>query len=348
MAASADASAEKLVKPDTAFDTHQVIVNADPDSVRQARRRRNIFCDAFGELAEVRQTIPSGSLARGTQCDPIHDVDLIMVFRADEHPDWDNGSGSAEAALEHTRRLVTQLLGASGGTFARKVRRADLRNHVVKCFLDDPGDPLAFTVEVMPALRDREGGPLRVPERHADRWVTADPEYLIAAVAGRHKEWRYFAPMVRTIKKWKDATGLGIKSLTAEVLALNCLPRPEVGVELTRAAALSRFFTSAATAVMSGVADPAGWCGEIQPDLDRYAARAALLKAGDIAARTLDAEEHGDYDTAVCLWRSVFGTDFPDPPGGCPGSGTGSALAGAAVLAAPALLRRPVRDAPQG
>jgi hypothetical protein len=336
------------VKPDTAFDTHQVIVNADPDSVREARQRRNIFCDAFGELPEVSQTIPSGSLARGTQRDPIHDVDLIMVFYADEHPDWDNGSGSAQEALEHTRRLVTGLLGASDGTFARKVRRADLRNHVVKCFLDDPGDPLAFTVEVMPALRDREGGPLRVPERRADRWVTADPEYLIAAVASRHEEWRYFAPMIRTIKKWKDATGLHMKSLTAEVLALNCLPRPEAGAELTRAAALARFFTGAASAVMSGVEDPAGWCGEIQPDLDRYATRSALLEAGDVAARTLDAEQSGDYDTAVCLWRSVFGSDFPDPPGGCAGSRTGSAQVGAAAIAAPALLRRPVRDAPQG
>jgi hypothetical protein len=336
------------MKPDTAFDTYQVIVNADPDSVREARRRRNIFCDAFGELPEVSQTIPSGSLARGTQRDPIHDVDLIMVFHADEHPDWDNGSGSAQAALEHTRRLVTRLLGASSGTFAREVRRADLRNHVVKCFLDDPGDPLAFTVEVMPALRHREGGPLRVPERRADRWLTVDPEYLIAAVAGRHQEWRHFAPMVRTIKKWKDATGLHMKSLTSEVLALNCLPRPEMGVELTRAAALARFFTSAATAVMPGVADPAGWCGEIQPELDRHAARTALLEAGDIAARTLDAEQRGDYDAAVCLWRSVFGTDFPDPPGGCPGSRAGTAPAGAAVIAAPALLRRPVRDAPQG
>jgi hypothetical protein len=275
-------------------------------------------------------------------------VDLIMVFDADEHPDWDNGSGSAGAALEHTRRLVTRLLGVSAGSVARKVRRADLRNHVVKCFLDDPDDPLAFTVEVMPALRERVGGPLRIPERHDDCWVTADPQYLVAAVAQRHREWRYFAPMVRVIKKWKDVTGLEMKSLTAEVLALNCVPRPEAGVELTRPAALTRFFTSAATQVMSGVDDPAGRCGEIQPGLDRYAAHAALLEAADVAARTLDAENRGDYDTAVCLWRSAFGSDFPKPPGGCPGGGAGAAVAGAAVIAAPALLRRPVRDAPQG
>ena len=104
--------------------------------------------------------------------------------------------------------------------------------------------------------------------------------------------------------------------------------------------------------VMSGVYDPAGWCGEIQPALDRAAARAALLEAADVAARAVDAGQRGDNDTAVCLWRSVFGPDFPEPPGGCPASGTAPSAAGlasgAAAIAAPALIRRPVKDAPQG
>ena len=104
---------------------------------------------------------------------------------------------------------------------------------------------------------------------------------------------------------------------------------------------------------MSGVNDPADWCGEIQPDLDRYTARAALLEAADIAAKSVDAEQREDHDMAVCLWRSVFGTDFPEPPGGCPGTGTGNASArrsseGLRAITAPALIRRPVKDAPQG
>ena len=93
----------------------------------------------------------------------------------------------------------------------------------MKCFLDDPDDKDAFAVEVMPALRARTAA-MRIPENHNDGWVTADPEFLIRAVAPRHREWRYFAPMVRTVKKWKDVAGLDMKSLTAEVLALNCLP----------------------------------------------------------------------------------------------------------------------------
>jgi hypothetical protein len=278
-----------------------------------------------------------------------------MVFRQEDHPDWDTGNGSAEAALEYTRGQVTDLLGVTAGTFAQEVRRAHLRNHVVKCFLDDPDDsddPDAFAVEVMPALRRPEGG-LRIPERNNGAgWVTADPEFLISEVAARHREWRFFAPMVRAIKKWKDVANIDMKSLTAEVLALKCMPRPLPGQVLTRPAALQQFFTAAASAVMDGVTDPAGWCGEIQPGLDLAAARAALLESADVAARAVAAEQRGDHDAAVRLWRSVFGPDFPEPPGGCQATGTTTSAAllagGVAAVAAPALIRRPVKDAPQG
>jgi predicted nucleotidyltransferase len=340
------------MKPDTAFDLHQGVVNATFESVQEARRRRNFFCSAFDKQADVAETVPSGSLARGTQRDPIHDVDLIIVFRHEDHPDWDTGSGSAEAALEHIRGQVTDLLGVTSGSFAQEVRRAHLRTHVVKCFLDDPDAPNAFAVEVMPALRSSDGT-LRIPERgNATGWVTADPEFLISEVAARHREWRSFAPMVRGIKKWKDVADIGMKSLTAEILALKCLPVPQSGQELTRPFALQQFFTAAAASVMGGVNDPAGWCGEIQPELDRAAARAALLEAADVAARAVDAGRSGDHDTAVCLWRSIFGPDFPEPPGGCPVAGATASAAGLAggvvAVTAPALIRRPVKDAPQG
>lgn len=340
------------MRPDTAFDTHQAVVNAEPDSVKEARRRRNFFCDAFGKQPDVAETVPSGSLARGTQRDPIHDVDLIIVFRQEDHPDWDTGNGSAEAALEHIRGQVTDLLGVTGGMFAQEVRLTNLRTHVVKCFLDDPEDIDAFTVEVMPALRPPVGSGLRIPERtNPAGWVTCDPEFFMSEVAARHSEWRFFAPMARAVKKWKDVAGLDMKSLTAEVLALRCMPRPRPGQVLSRQTALQEFFTAAASAVMEGVVDPAGWCGEIQSDLDREAVRAALLESADVATRAVAAEQRGDHDVAVCLWRSVFGLDFPEPPGGCPAGGKSASAAyigGVAAVAAPALIRRPVKDAPQG
>lgn len=89
------------MKPDTAFDAHQIVVNAASDSVRLARRRRNFFCDALGKQADVAEAVPSGRLARGTQRDPIHDVDLIFVFHQEDHPDWDT------AAVAPMRRWST-------------------------------------------------------------------------------------------------------------------------------------------------------------------------------------------------------------------------------------------------
>src|SRR3954465_767748 len=190
------------MKPTTAFDLLQTAVNAAPEHVREARARRNVFCGAFGTLSDCLEQLPSGSLARGTQRDPIHDVDLIMVFDPAQQPAWDGGAGSAGAALEYLGDRVKDLPGAAGGSHDRKVRHTLLRNHVVKCFLDDPDDPDAFAVEVMPALRVPEG--FRVPERNNDRWITVNPEYLITEVAKRHDEWNKFAPMVRDIKAWKD------------------------------------------------------------------------------------------------------------------------------------------------
>lgn len=83
----------------------------------------------------MEETFPSGSLARGTQRDPIHDVDVIIVFREDDHPDWDAGNGSAEAALEYVRGQVVDLLGVMSGTFAQEVRLTHLRHHVVNASL---------------------------------------------------------------------------------------------------------------------------------------------------------------------------------------------------------------------
>jgi hypothetical protein len=134
---------------ETAFDHHQTAVNADPAAVKEARRRRDLFKEALAPEDDVTETFPSGSLARGSQIDPINDVDFVAVYDPEAHPDWGSPGSSAEDALRHVGGRVNQLLGATNGTVAKEVRLASPRNHVVKCFLDDPDDPNAFTVDVM-------------------------------------------------------------------------------------------------------------------------------------------------------------------------------------------------------
>lgn len=293
----------------TAFGTFQTNVNADIDQVKEARRRRDLFRSAFGAEADVIEVIPSGSLARGTQKDPIHDVDLIVVYDPDVHTGWGQPGDSAEDALNYVRGRVNFLLGATNGTAGQIVRLARWRNHAVKCFLDDPDDDTGFTVDVMPALR--KGDHLLIPEAASEDWVPCDPESLIAAVAEKHGEWNKFAGSVRMLKRWASDQDIKIKSLVMEVLALEYLP-----THLNQPAAIKSFFVSAAYAIngYEEVSDPAGYCGSIQADLDYSGFAERLLAARDQASKAAEAQLNNDTDTALWHWGQVFGNDFPHNP----------------------------------
>jgi hypothetical protein len=337
----------------TAFDELQRTADADPDQVAEARRRRDLFDTAFSPLGEVAEVISSGSLARSTQREPINDVDLVIVFNAADHPDWGQPGESAGAALDHLQVKVKELLGTNGGSSAEEVWLARPRNHSVKCWLDDPEREDAFTVDAMSALRLPEGE-LLVPEKKSADWIRTDPELLIARVRERQQAWDRFRPLVRVLKFWNDCECKEMKSLTVEVLALENLP-----VETSRPRALQRFFQAAVGAVERPIEDPAGLCGEIQPDLDREATRKRLDEAASDAWKAVNAQDAGETDRAACHWRRVFGDEFPAPDGGCPddegesesidsfniGSGVAGGLAGGAIgVDRP----RPVTDAPQG
>jgi hypothetical protein len=312
-----------------AFNEFQDQVNADPAQVALARERRRVFKDALLTAEGVAEVVGSGSLERSTQLKPIHDVDLIVIYNQDAQPLWGQPGNSSMDALEHVRGVVNGLLGATNGTFDQLVRLAKPRNRAVKCFVDDPQAQDAFTVDVMPALRTT-AGTLMLPSVLDEAWSEADPEYLIKGVQARHDAWAEFRPMVRALKEWRLDTGVTVKSLVMEVLAYHFLPlgpnRPE---------ALRAFFTAAAAKVNEGVDDPAGFCGEIQPDLDYEALSTSLSEAADQATLAVAAVAAGDQEGAQRHWQRVFGSDFPAPPA------TNGAPASAAVGSS-------IKDAPQG
>jgi hypothetical protein len=206
-----------------AFDELQRAADADPDQVKEARRRRDVFDEAFSPASDIDAVVPSGSLARSTQREPINDVDIILVFEAEEHPDWGDPGESAANALDYTQGKVKELLGKREGTHAQEVRLAKARNHAVKCWLDDPDDDQAFTVDAMPALRQPRGE-LLVPQKRDEKWIKTHPEFLIEEARTRQEDWDQFKPLVRVLKFWNDSKGGLMKSLTIEVLALNHLP----------------------------------------------------------------------------------------------------------------------------
>lgn len=338
------------VNIEEAFDQLQEEVNVPPGADDKARERRQLFSDALEDVAEVTEVVVSGSLARGSQIDPINDVDIIVVFDPTEHSEWGGAGDSAEEALVHTQSLVRDLLGRADGSFAKEVRRIEVRNHSVKCWLDDPDDDDAFTVDVMPALRCGDVEPLRfrVPEKLSKKWIETDPEFLIREVRARHSEDFRFVSLVRVLKRWNKDAKAGMKSLVVELLALQYL-EPS-----TRPMSLQRFFTAAEDHFKrrDPVLDPAGLCGEIDPDMDYDLAYEKLKSAASESWKAVTAQASGTTDVAACRWANVFGDIFPTPEEGCSmldegSSGTGLLVtvgSGGVVMDEP----RPVVDSPQG
>lgn len=311
----------------SAFDEFQRHVDADPAHVLEARERQAVFIDALRSSDDVLEVVKSGSLERKTQLDPIHDVDLIVVFKASPYPGWGTDGDSSEEALEVVHDLVRSTLANPGGSHDELVRLAKPRDRAVKCFIDDPEADHPFTVDVMPALRN-DDGTLLIPSKRNRKWNIANPEYLISETLKRHESSSYFRPMVRVLKYWRRTCGTPVKSLVMETLALDYLP-----VGTNRPNALRQFFVAAAYNVLDGVTDPAGHCGPIQPDLDLQALHEALSAAGDEATLAIEAFGRNDEISAQQHWRNTFGDAFPAP----------SKQAGLPAVVAP-----PIKDAPQG
>lgn len=301
-----------------AFDVFDRQITPDSHYQSLAERRLARFTSVFVMLNSDIRVVPSGSWARGTAIDPIHDVDLILVLPDDLRPRYDAGSRSANAVLEDVAALVVGNMGEYG--MLSYVNQVQLRNHVVKCYLDsalatDSNDWHGFAVEVMPAFRNGSG--MEVPERREDRWRTVDPEYLIRASRRRQEAWPEYTAMVRMLKEWsREHKELGITPLAMEVLALKCLPRPPLLRHMSRTEALKKFFTAAAAEIMHGVWDPAGRSGEIAPGIKRGKARDAFHAMADLAAAAEAWEKSGDpdgQDIAVHFLHKIFGKRFPKP-----------------------------------
>lgn len=328
-----------------AFETLQTEVNVANDGDVKARGRRNLFRDALCPEPDVIEVFASGSVARGSQIDPIHDVDLVAVFDADEHPGWGVAGDSAYDCLAYVRDQVHRLIGKDASEPAEgeeRVRLILIKNHSIKCFLDDPEETEhPFTVDVVPALH--HNGHLLIPEQRNRIWVESDPKRLMRDVAKRHADWNEFVKLVRVLKRWNKDQKAGMKALAVEVLALKYMN------EDTRSKALSQFFTSAAAHIYEPIEDPAELCGAIDPNMDIALAHEKLDAAASAAYHAVNAQGRGDTDQAACYWRKVFGDIFPEPEGGCSmiesgGIGTGLTIG----IGGLEEIRRPVKQVDQG
>jgi hypothetical protein len=315
------------MESDDGFRSFSRAIESDPIGVLLAKWRRDAFIEKLEKLPDVAEVIESGSLARGTQIGPVHDVDLIVVFDSSRHPDY-GIKDKSEKAVESAQAAMTHLEGELGdqlhpwfGAREGLLKETEQRTHVVTCYAgwtEALADiiPLAPPVDVMPAVR--EGSHLLVPERGIG-WVDVDPEKFMRQVEQRQREWKYFKEVVGMVKAWAKLNHLDMKNLAIEVMVLKYCPRPGLFETLSCGEAVARFFEAAARANITSLTDPAGRCGEIDPKMDYSDLRTALDRAAGLARKAMDAEhlwEHPHHAVGPVphpneLWRKLFGSKYP-------------------------------------
>jgi hypothetical protein len=315
------------MESDDGFRSFSQAIASDPIGILLAKWRRDVFIRKLKQLPDVVDVIPSGSLTRGTQIGPVHDVDLIVVFDSAQHPDYGikgksgKAAESAQAAITHLENGLLEQLhpwrGAAGGL----LKGTEQRTHVVKYQGDWAGPfkeiiPTAPPVDVMPAVR--EGSHLLIPERGTG-WIDVDPEKLIRQVEQRQREWKYFTEVVGMVKAWAKLNHLRMKNLAVEVMVLKYCPRPRLFETLSCGEAVARFFETAAKKGITSLKDPAGRCGEIDPRINFGKLRSALKDAADLARQAMDAEHTwknrsyavGEVTHPDVFWRKLFGQKYP-------------------------------------
>jgi len=309
------------MESDDGFQSYSKAIESDPIGVLLAKWRRDAFIAKLKQLPDVAEVIPSGSLARGTQIGPVHDVDLIVVYKPSEQPDYGSGRESAQAAMEHLQGELLEQLHPWRGTEPGLLRETELRSHVVTYqggWTHPVEDivPSAPPVDVMPAVR--EGSHLLIPERGTG-WVDVDPEKFMRQVEQRQREWGYFTEVVGMAKAWAKDNHLGMKNLAVEAMVLKYCPRPGFFGTLSCGEAVARFFEAAAAANITSLKDPAGRCGEIDSGMNYGKLRRALGHAAGLARQAMDAEHawenrfHGTEDVTHpdVFWRELFGRKYP-------------------------------------
>jgi hypothetical protein len=307
------------MESDDGFEAFGKAIKSDPFGVLLAKWRRDAFIEKLEKLPDVVEVIPSGSLARGTQIGPVHDVDLILVFDPFKHGDYGSGAQSAQGALEHLQKgLVEQLHPLTGEEGL--VNDTKLGTHVVKCYSDVPRPfagviPSAPPVDVMPAVR--EGFHLKIPER-GKGWIATDPEKLIRQVEQRQREWKYFTEVAGMVKAWAEHNHLGLRNLAIDMMVLKYCPRPQLFETLSCGEALARFFKAARADIGPRIIPP-GWLSKIDSSINYVKLSGALGHAAELSRQAMDAEHEwknrfhatGEVIHPDKFWRDLFGSKYP-------------------------------------
>lgn len=233
-----------------------------------------------------------GSAARGTDIRPMHDVDVMAVFR--------NKSDIFEKYRYDSQAFINRIRSTLSAK--TQIARVGTRGQAVRLFYNDN-----LQVDIAPVF-EWSGGGFALPSGPGG-WITTDPiaqamwaDQRQAALGGRYKR------RVRLLKRWNDVHSKRLESYHLEVMVGNIF----TSMSKDSRNGLWRFFEWAPGSL--NVQDPAGHSGDLAEGmtwLQRIAILDSFSSSKERARKANQAEVKGNHREAIRLWRIVLGDEFP-------------------------------------
>lgn len=284
---------------------------AVPDRVlKEARKRRDEVKGIVEEEFCTLRSFGSGSVAHGTQNDPLNDADGGVVLDRNVYRDLGpEGEGPCKK-VEEVRTALRERLKESypNVRFYTGGHRA-IRINFMEPIQEGGGH---FTLDLIVAIR-REGGGLWIPDLDNGRWDASSPERHVELVVKRNKKTdSNFARIIRLAKHANARNGKAICSFNVVALGLQAI---EEKVSLPEGLALVP--REAADSLSGGLTeDPAGIPGPIKVNVVRRKEAAdRFKKLAELAEEALELETEGQTAQAQRNWSKVLPGAI-DPPNG--------------------------------
>lgn len=263
----------------------------------KARRDKTheYLLSSFGSDSDMplMETTLIGSAARSTIIRPIDDIDVLAVF-SDENNVYENSYASnSQDFLQRIKRALDEF----------EIKTVGARGQAVRLFYQ-----AAPHVDIAPVFHEGngiyllpagDGSWIRTSPADQAKWFKERCDLLGAA---------YLRKLIRVLKRWNSVHDYRFKSFHLEVLVANLF----ISLGGNTRDALAIFFEQAYSNL--SVMDPAGLGGDLSSYMswsDRQSLQSRLSNAATRARNAIAAEEDGNHEESIRLWRIELGSEFP-------------------------------------
>jgi len=275
---------------------------AVPDNVlKETRKRRDTIRDIVEEKFDTLRTFGSGSLAQGTQNDPLNDADAGVVLDRRVYEGLGPEGDGPCAIVEEIRSVLRPRL---------KEKYPDVRfynggHRAIRINFMEPIQAGAdnFTADLIVAIRRDEGG-LWIPDLDSDGWDPSDPERHVELIVARNKKTgSRFARIFRLAKNANAHHGKTIVSFNVAALGLEAITE-----KTSLPDGLALFLRHAAESLDKGLTeDPAGVSDPIKVNVSRRKDAARKFKdLAELAEQALKFDADGQTAQAQRNWSKVL------------------------------------------